>query len=119
VASIEQNTHTRRINQGLLTIEVGPEIETCLVRAVGELDLATVAALENELSRLLSSDLQRVVLDLGELTFVDSVGLVCLVNAARRSSRDGDRLRMLPAADETVNRTLRLTGLDQVLPLID
>jgi anti-sigma B factor antagonist len=85
---------------------------------VGELDLSNVAVLESELGRLLASDLQTVVVDLADLEFIDSIGLGCLLTATRRSRADGDRLRMLGATGD-VDRVLKLTGLDQTLPLID
>jgi anti-sigma B factor antagonist len=107
----------RRIVEGGLTIEVGPEVETCLVHVAGELDLATASALESELHRLLSSDLTRVVLDLGDLLFIDSTGLQCLLQATRHSRADGDRLRMLGPNAE-IDRVLRFSGMREILPII-
>ena len=115
MAPLEQST--RRIDAKHLTIEVGPEAETCLVRLVGELDMATVPAVEREVDRLLSGGLETVVVDLGGLDFIDSTGLVCLVKAARRSAENGAHLRIL-RGDEQTTRLMRLTGLDEVLPLI-
>jgi anti-anti-sigma factor len=108
----------RRVVEGALTIEVGPEVETCLVHVSGELDIATAPALENELGRLLSSDLQSVILDLDELLFIDSTGLRCLLQVTRRSRADGDRLRMR-GANPDVDRILRFTGIREVLPFIE
>ena len=84
----------RRIVEGPLTIEVVPEHETCRVRLGGELDLFGAPTLERELDRLLSGELQPVILDLSEVQFIDSCGLACLIKATRRSREDGDRLRM-------------------------
>jgi anti-sigma B factor antagonist len=107
----------RRIVDGSLTIEVGPEAETCLVRVAGELDIAAASALEDELNRLLSSDLKGVILDLGDLRFIDSTGLQCLLLVTRRSRADGDRLRMRGTKGE-VDSILRFTGIREVLPMI-
>lgn len=107
-----------RIDVRHLAIEVGPAGETCLVRLVGELDLATVSAVEAELNRLLTSELQTVVVDLGGLTFIDSTGIACLMKAAKLSAQDGNRLRILPGGEQTMS-VMRITGVDKVLPLID
>ena len=111
-------TAPRSIVEGALRIEIGPEAETCLVRVAGELDLANVPALERELHRILTHDLQRVILDLEDLEFIDSTGLACLVKATRHSRADGDRLRIIGATGQ-VDRVLRLTGVRDVLPVIE
>jgi anti-sigma B factor antagonist len=108
----------RSIVERELRIEIGHELETCLVRVAGELDLGAVPVLERELHRLLSHDLVRVILDLEELEFIDSTGLACLLAAANHSRADGDRLRIIGANGE-VDRMLRLTGIRDVLPLIE
>ena len=106
------------IAEGSLTIEVGPELETCLVCLAGELDLAGAPALERELERLLSGELQTVILDLEALEFIDSLGLQCLLRAARSSRANGDRLRVLRPTTGQVARVLELTGVGDVLPVI-
>jgi anti-sigma B factor antagonist len=116
LAFVGQPAHN--IDAQHLTIEVGPEAETCLVRLVGELDMATVPAVEAELNRLLSSALQTIVVDLGDLAFIDSTGLACLMKATKRSAEDGSRLRILRGSEQ-VMRVMRITGVDEVLPLID
>ena len=59
-----------------------------------------------------------MVLDLEELVFIDSIGLGCLLQAARHSETDGDRLRIIGTNGE-VDRMLRLTGIRDLLPLIE
>ena len=83
----------------------------------GELDLSESPQLEAALLEAEQSDAKEIVVDLGELTFVDSSGLAVLVRAASRSATNGDQLRITPARDH-VARVLRLTGLDTVLPFL-
>jgi anti-anti-sigma factor len=59
-----------------------------------------------------------VILDLGELTFIDSTGLRLLVFATAHSRDNGDRLRMLHGS-EAVERIIKVSGLDQMLPFFD
>ena len=107
----------RLIVEGPLKIEVGPEVETCLVRVSGELDMIGAPALERELHRLLSQRLQTVILDLTDVEFIDSLGLACLIKVTRRSREDGDRLRMIKPRGHVAD-VLHTTGIDDVLPLL-
>ena len=59
-----------------------------------------------------------MILDLGELTFIDSAGLRLLVFATAHSRDNGDRLRMLHGS-EAVEGVIKLSGLDQMLPFFD
>ena len=83
----------------------------------GELDLSGSPQLEAALLEAEQSHAKAIVVDLGELTFVDSSGLAVLVDAARRSATNGDQLRITPARDH-VARVFRLTGLDTALPFL-
>ena len=108
----------RRIVGDLLTIEVGSQVETCLIRLSGELDLATAPAFEAELHPLLSRDLHTVIVDLEGVEFIDSAGLHCLLRAAERSRAGGDRLRILRPVG-AVDEAMALTGVRDLLPLMD
>ena len=83
----------------------------------GELDLNECPQLEAALLEAEQSHTKQIVVDLDELTFVDSSGLAVLVHAARRSATNGDQLRITPGRDH-VARVLRMTGLDTVLPFL-
>jgi anti-anti-sigma factor len=110
--------HPTRIDSESLRIELGPEAETCLVKLGGELDLGSVPALQTEVHRLLSDGLRRVVVDLADLEFIDSTGIECLLGLSERSRANGDTLRIVdPRGD--VDRVLRLTGVRELLPLIE
>jgi anti-sigma B factor antagonist len=108
----------RSVIEGLLSIDIGPHYETCLIRLVGELDASSADALSTELNRLLATATQTILLDLEGLDFIDSVGLQCFVQAARRSRDRGDHLRIVGARGQ-VRELLTLTGLNTALPLID
>ena len=84
----------------------------------GELDLATAADLERELTRAEDSDAQSIILDLSGLQFIDSTGVRLLLRAQARSREDSNRLALLrgPAA---VQRVFDLTGILDLLPFAD
>jgi anti-sigma B factor antagonist len=89
-----------------------------VVLVEGELDALTAPRLHDELVALATDGVDRVVLDLRRLDFVDSFGLGVIVSARRRLSQIGNSLCIV-AGDEqaTLRRVLEITGLDQVLPI--
>ena len=100
-----------------LAIEVGPSSETCVVRLLGELDLASSNVLQEHLMRILESNIRMLVIDLDGLEFIDSTGLYALLRVTQRARRDRDQLRIIEPSGQ-VRRLLRLTELDAALPLI-
>ena len=118
MALAEPRSRTTVIESGCLRIEVGPEIEACLIRLSGELDLASAPALQSEVDRLLAEALQTIVIDLANLEFIDSMGIQCLVQLSKRSRAGGDPLRFVDARGD-VDRMLRLTGVRDALPVIE
>jgi len=87
------------------------------VSCTGELDLAAVPALNDHLVRWLDDqDIMRLVVDLAETTFMDSVGLGALIRAQRQCTAVGKVFGVVDAKDE-VARVLELTGLAKLLSL--
>lgn len=84
---------------------------------VGELDLATLHVLEQELDQIAPAE-KRLVLDLRRLEFVDSSGLHALLRADRRFNDAGGQLTIV-RGPRAVERLFRLTGLDTRLRIID
>ena len=78
----------------------------------GELDVASSQVLEQELSQL--HDIPVVVVDLRELTFIDSTGLGVLVRAHQVALEHGRRFGLVRGNGQ-VTRLLSLTGLDEEL----
>ena len=102
-----------RIEEGLLTIR-SEQQEAHFVSLHGELDLASAKALEDELIRIEATSVSRIVLDLGDLEFVDSTGLAVIVRADTRAKNDGHVLRLLRPQGR-VGRIFERSGLDQML----
>ena len=87
------------------------------VHLAGELDLAA----SPRLARTLEEALQRarlVVLDLRELTFMDSAGLHIIVEANIRARRDGRRL-LLVRGGAQVRRLFVLAGAGDDVEILD
>lgn len=82
----------------------------------GELDLAVVDELERVLR---SAAAPTVILDLRDVTFIDSSGLSVIVTFHRRARSTGERFALVVKRSSPVYRLLELCGLAQTLTIID
>ncbi len=85
---------------------------------VGELDLSTVAKVQEELRRIEASSPATVVVDLSKLTFLDSTGLRCIVTADERARQEGRRMVVVRGPD-AVQRVFTITRLEERLEMVD
>jgi anti-anti-sigma factor len=92
--------------------------QVLVVRAFGQLDLATAGTLEEELRKALARDGSGVVLDLGEVEFIDSEALGVLI-AVAKLKQDGFRFAIRRQLRPSVQRTLDVTGTADWLPFAD
>jgi anti-sigma B factor antagonist len=81
----------------------------------GDLDMATRFQAEQALDDLLATPLEQLVVDLGEVTFVDSTGMGLVLEVNDRARAEGFRLRLLRGPEE-VQRVFELAGVADVLP---
>jgi anti-sigma B factor antagonist len=113
------SSHVRR--QGLaqpiepFSCNVTPERDRVIVAPRGELDMATVEAVEQELRRLFDSGFRKIVLDLGGLSFMDSSGLHLVMRWAAEASRDGFEFELEPGQPQ-VQRIFELAAVVDELP---
>jgi anti-anti-sigma factor len=88
----------------------------------GEIDLTSAYALEEALTAAAAESgddggaAPRVVVDLAEVTFMDSSGLNALLRTHRAVQARGGTLA-LAGAQQTVARLLEMTGLEEVIPV--
>jgi anti-sigma B factor antagonist len=87
-----------------------------VVEVAGDIDLASAPELRTCLHQTINTGSRRLVVDLRQVDFIDSMGSGVLVGAHRRL-RGLDGSLQLVAADGLVLRVLRLTSLDRVVPL--
>jgi anti-sigma B factor antagonist len=118
LAQPEPTTSEMVITDGLLEIRRSAAAETCLIQLAGELDLANSDSLERTIRAVEKERPSAIVLDLGELTFIDSTGIQLLVQAACRAEANGHRLGMTGVSGQ-VGRVFRLSGMGSALPVLD
>lgn len=98
-----------------LTIEVRHDQGYVIVAAAGEIDISTVTGLRECLFELAASG-RPLVVDLDQVTFIDSAGLAALVGTAKRVAEHGGSL-YAACARPKICKLFRLTGLDRRIPL--
>ncbi|UBU14248.1 STAS domain-containing protein [Nonomuraea gerenzanensis] len=86
--------------------------DAVVVAVEGELDLFTAPFLRDEVRDAIKQDSARLVLDLQQLSFMDSSGLSVLIEAWRLATGEGGGVS-LAAPQAPVARILRTTGLDR------
>jgi anti-anti-sigma factor len=83
------------------------------------MDLSVIGRVDREMQRAEAGDAARIVLDLGELEFLDAAGIRLLLHLNARSESNGRRLRIARAKSLQVQRVIELTGAGQVLSFVD
>jgi anti-anti-sigma factor len=89
-----------------------------VVTVSGDIDIATVVKLLEELLGAMRRHGARLALDLSGVTFMDCAGINALLAIRRRARFEGGWVR-LPQASRTARKILTLTGLDQEFALAD
>ena len=90
--------------------------ERIVVHVAGEVDLANAPELDGQLATVMSQSPNQLVVDLTDVTFMDSTGLGVLVRALKRSRELEIRLDLI-VTNERVLKVIGITGLDTVLPI--
>jgi anti-sigma B factor antagonist len=98
---------------------VGRRLEggVAVVVPEGDIDLRTAEAVRTELQAA-QAEARRVVLDLRQVTFMDSSGIRLLVEAQHAADRDSFSFAVVPGP-RPVQRLLELAGLTGRLALVD
>jgi anti-sigma B factor antagonist len=101
--------------QSLTVTALSSSVERVLVlRLVGEVDLATVGRLREQLHHHVPSAHRGVVLDCTGVSFLTACGIGLLVETAERARAEGMALRLV-AQSRLVQRALKVTWADQLV----
>jgi anti-anti-sigma factor len=99
-------------------VDVAREHGAVRVSPVGELDLATIGRLREQIDDAMASGAGRVILDLRQITFLDSTGLHLAVEVDVHAARTGTGFAII-AGPPAVQRTFEAAGLSERLPFVD
>jgi anti-sigma B factor antagonist len=113
----------RRPQTGELT-----ELEVCVdcaavddrvgVKLSGEIDVATVGDLRTRLENLVDAGRREFVVDLAEVSFMDSTGIATFAWLHQRLREAGGGQVTLQSPRRSVYKILELTGLSRVVPVV-
>ncbi|MEM8553471.1 MAG: STAS domain-containing protein [Pseudomonadota bacterium] len=92
------------------------ETGVLVVNLDGRLDVAGAATADMPFS-VIAGSYEKVVVDLQKVEFIASIGIRVLIQCARRLAQKGGGMVLL-APQETVERVLTTTGIDQLMPIV-
>jgi len=99
-------------------VEIAPREDGSLdLNVFGGLDLLSGTTLEGALLGAIAVDGPDITLDLTEVTFMDSGGLLALLSLAEMSQETGDWLR-IRCGSSPVHRVIESCGAEGRLPLL-
>jgi anti-sigma B factor antagonist len=87
-----------------------------VVRASGEIDVATAPELRERLTELIDAGTTRLIVDLEDVDFIDSTGLGVLVGSARRARETGGDVRLV-CTNPRILKVFQATGLHEVFAI--
>ena len=99
-------------------IDVRPERDIVHVCPSGEVDLATVGAIREQIDELTAAGFRRIVLDLSGVTFLDSTGIRLVVDLTGCARAEGWALAIVEGST-AVQQVFHITGLRGRLPFVD
>ena len=87
-----------------------------VVAVAGEVDIFTAPQFKECLVELLDSGVRHLVVDLSDVTFIDSTALGVLIGGVRRVHGAGGAMTLV-VTSRPVERVLSVTGLDRVFSM--
>lgn len=101
-----------------LGLDVSEQNGYSVLAVSGEVDVATVPRLREQLHGLVAQGSTKIVVDLDSVDFLDSTGLGVLVGALKRvRSNDGEL--SLVCTQPRIRKVFEVTGLTKVFSLYD
>lgn len=92
--------------------------QTLYVAMYGELDEYTAIYTRNELDTIINDcEMKRVVVDLSELTFMDSTGVGIMIGRFKKLKSKGIPI-FIANPSKTVDKIFTMTGLYEIMPKI-
>jgi len=94
--------------------------ETVLIaRLAGEIDGSNAVELERALAQRLASSAHGLVLDLSEVSYLDSAGIELLFGLARSLGDRRQRLRLVVPDSSPLRRVLEICDISSVAPMAE
>lgn len=101
-----------------LSVTTSRQDDVSVVTVAGEVDVYTAAQLRAVLDEEIKAGHTRLVVDLDEVSFLDSTGLGVLVGRLKLVRNSSGWLRIV-CTNDRILRVFRITGLDKVFGIHD
>ncbi len=102
----------------LASVELVSRNAVRVVRVRGEVDLSNALEVGDAIGAVIAND-ATIVVDLSGTEYVDSAGIAMLFRLDERLKHMRQELRLVVPQESPIRVALRLSGLDQVVPLVD
>ena len=90
---------------------------TLILRLDGEFDAASVGDVAVKLRRLVENQTKKLVVDLSEVTYLDSAGINLVFAVGGELSARQQQLHLVVAPGAPIERTLKIVGVDRAFPV--
>jgi anti-anti-sigma factor len=104
------------IAEPVLSVEIARDGDRATVTTEGEIEFATAPRLRSALLDLAQEGVSRVVLDLAEVSFLDSAGISLLIQAKKRLTSSGSDL-VLRTPPANIRRVLDISGVTELFEI--
>jgi anti-sigma B factor antagonist len=94
-----------------------PHEGAVVIEVIGEVDLCSSISLREQVNRVITAG-SLLVIDVEQVTLLDSSGLGCLVGVAHRAAKSGSAV-VLSAPGRRVRRVMETTGVDRLIPMYE
>jgi anti-sigma B factor antagonist len=109
---------TARVSRRRFTFDCSRTPHATVIALGGELDVVCADAFKRRFGEATEDEPAHVVMDLRELTFLDSTGLALLLRVNEIAQDGGFALSIVSVEDDPPSKIFRMTGTDKILPLV-
>ncbi|MFZ7943215.1 MULTISPECIES: anti-sigma factor antagonist [Bacillaceae] len=88
--------------------------EEIVVRVGGEIDAFTAPKLRDELASLAEGENQTIIVNLKDVSYLDSTGLGVFVGVFKQMKKNGGELQLVELSDR-LKRLFQITGLSHIM----
>jgi anti-sigma B factor antagonist len=99
--------------------EDGPDGATRSLVISGEIDAAAAASIRERVEQALGAGKRRVIVDLSDVSFMESAAMAALLDANARVRRSGASMWLVIPRESRVRHLFSITRLDRVLPVME
>src|SRR5699024_8453042 len=104
----------RQVNDVDLKIDVKEENSQSIMHLRGEIDIYIDSQLKDDLNKLVSEATNEEIVDLKDVTYMDSTGLGTFVSALKHAETANTTMTLIRANDR-LYRLFQVTGLNDVI----